>query len=99
MIQYVKNLGEDSCIRDMRAIPSQKVVYVMVGSHRDMEGIDARRSWQNCFSQDCFGDVQDCLLDREDRNARQRLEAALSEGRITISRFVEHVLRGDKFVV
>ena len=73
MIEYVKNLWKDSGIRDMRAIPRQKVVYVMMGDHRDMKGIDARGSRQNRFSQNLFGDFQDCLVDGQARDARQRL--------------------------
>ncbi len=83
IIQYVKNLREDSCIRDMRAIPSQKIVYVMVGNHCDMKGIDARGSRKNRFPQDLFGDVQDRLLEGQERDARQFLESTLSEGGIT----------------
>lgn len=71
----------------------------MVSDHRDMKGVDARRSWQNRFPQYFFGDFQDRLLDRQDRDARQCLKPALSQSRITISRFIEHVLRGDEFVV
>jgi len=62
MIEYVKNLWTDSGIRDMRAIPRQEVVYVMMGDHRDMKGIDARGSRQNRFSQNLFGDFQDCRV-------------------------------------
>lgn len=71
----------------------------MVSNHRDMKGVDARRSRQNRFPQYFFGDFQDRLLDREDRYVLQSLEAALSEGGITISRFIEYVLRGDELVV
>ena len=52
----------------------------MVNNHRDMKGVDARRSRQNRFPEYFFGDFQDRLLDRQDRDTRQRLEAALSEG-------------------
>jgi hypothetical protein len=99
MIEYAKNLGKDSGIRDMRAIPRQEVVYVMMGDHRDMKGIDARGSRQNRFSQNLFGDVQDCPLNRQDRDTRQRLQSALCEGGISINCLVEHVLRGYEFVV
>jgi hypothetical protein len=71
----------------------------MVSNHRDMKGVDARRSQQNCFPEYFFGDFQDRLLDRQDRDVGQCLEATLSQSRITISRFIEHVLRGDEFVV
>jgi hypothetical protein len=54
MIEYVKNLWKDSGIRDMRPIPRQEGVYVMMGDHRDMKGIDARGSRQNRFSQNLF---------------------------------------------
>ncbi|MEI6504549.1 MAG: ATP-binding protein [Planctomycetota bacterium] len=56
-----------------------------------MKRVDARRSRQNRFPEYFFGDFQDFLLDRKDRDARQRLEAALSKAGITISRFIEHV--------
>ena len=42
-VQYVKNLGQNSRIRDVRAVPRQQIVYVMVSNHRDMKGVDARR--------------------------------------------------------
>ena len=71
----------------------------MVSNHRDMKSVDARRSRQNCFSEYFFGDFEDRLLDRQDRDVGQCLEATLSQSRITISRFIEHVLRGDEFVV
>ena len=66
---------------------------------RDMQGIDARGSRQNRFSQNLFGDFQDCRVDGQDRDARQRFQSALCEGGIPISRLIEHVLRGDEFVV
>ena len=99
MIEYVKNLWKDSGIRDMRAIPRQEVVYVMMGDHCDMKGIDACGSRQNRFSQNLFGDFQDCLVDGQDRDAGQRLPSALCEGGIPISCLVEHVLRGHEFLV
>ena len=99
MIQCVKNLGKDSCIRDMRTIPLQKIVNVMVGDHCDMKGIDGRGSRENRFPQDFFGDVQDRLLEGQERDARQHLESALSESVITIGRLIEHVLRRYEFVV
>ena len=73
MIEYTKNLWKDSGIRDMRAIPRQEVVYVMMCDHRDMKGIDARGSRQNRFSQNLFGDFQDCLVDGQDRDTCERL--------------------------
>jgi hypothetical protein len=76
-----------------------QVVYVMVSNHRDTKGVDARRSRQNRFPQYFFGDFQDRLLDRQDRDTRQRVEAALSEGGIAVGRFIEHVLRGDELIV
>ena len=76
MIEYVKNLWKDSGIRDMRAISRQEVVYVMMGDHRDMKGIDARRSRQNRFPEYFFGDFQDRLLDRQDGHVLQSLKAA-----------------------
>ena len=91
-VQYVKNLGQNSRIRDVRAVPRQQIVYVMVSNHRDMKGVDARRSRQNCLPEYFFGDFQDRLLDRQDRDVGQCLEATLSQSRITISRFIEHVL-------
>jgi hypothetical protein len=71
-VQDVKNLGQDSRIRDVRAVPRQQVVCVMVSNHRDMKGVDARRSRQNRFPQYFFGDFQDRLLDRQDRDTRQK---------------------------
>ena len=71
----------------------------MVSNHRDMQGVDARRSRQNRFPQYFFGDFQDRLLDRQDWDVGQCLEATLSEGGIAVGRFIEHVLRGDKLVV
>ena len=64
----------------------------VVSNHRDMKRVDTRRSRQNRFPEYFFSDFQDFLLDRKDRDARQRLEAALSKAGITISRFIEHVL-------
>jgi hypothetical protein len=99
MIEYVKNLWKDSGIRDMRAIPRQEVVYVMMGDHRDMKGIDACGSRQNRFSQNLFGDFQDCPFNRQDRDTCEHLESTLGQGGITIRRLVEHVLRGHELVV
>ena len=81
MIEYVKNLWKDSGIRDMRAISRQEVVYVMMGDHRDMKGIDARRSRQNRFPEYFFGDFQDRLLDRQDGHVLQSLKAGGQERR------------------
>jgi hypothetical protein len=64
-----------------------------------MKGIDARGPRENRFPQDLFGDVQDRLLEGQERDARQHLESALSEREITIGRLIEHVLRGYEFVV
>lgn len=70
------------------------MVYVTVGDHCDAEGIEARGSQENRFRQDLFGDVQDCLLDGQESDARHNLESALSESGITVGRLTEHVLRG-----
>ena len=99
LIQYVKHLWQDSCVRDVRAIPRQQIVYVVVGDHRDMKGVDARGSRQNRFLQDLFGDIQYRCLDGQERDARQRFESSLSESGIAVSRLIEHVLRGYEFVV
>lgn len=64
----------------------------MVGNHSDMKCIDGRRSRQNRFFENRFGDVQDGVLDGEDGDARQRLESVMSERGITISCLVKHVL-------
>lgn len=48
------------------------IVYVMVSNHRDVKGIDARRSWQNRFPEYFFGDFQDRLLGRQDRDTGQQ---------------------------
>ncbi len=98
MIEYAKNLGKDSGIRDMRAVQRHQVVSLVMSHHGDMQGVDTRRSWQNRLSQDLFGDVQDCPLNRQDRDTRQRLQSALCEGGISINCLVEHVLRGYEFV-
>ena len=83
----------------MRAVPSQKIVYVVMSDHRDMKGIDAGRWRENGFSQDLVGNVQDRLVDGQERNARQQFESALSKSGIAIGRLVEDVLRGHEFVV
>jgi hypothetical protein len=98
-VQYAKNLGKDSGIRDMRAVPRQQVVYLLMSHHGDMQGVDTRRSWQNRLSQDLFGNAQDCPLNRQDRDTCERLESTVGQGGITIRRLVEHVLRGNELVV